>query len=137
MGGELIAAIIERAPHLRSSCVNLILQPMSRQGVLRKFLASEGFEIKCESYSSDSGKHYVTLLANYTGNATEIDDVEAELGAKCAEYVNKDAQICYLKAKLAAFIKQRDGKIQGGDNAEKETLLADKTAQLIASLENR
>jgi tRNA (adenine22-N1)-methyltransferase len=134
MGGELIAAIIERAPHLRDKSVNLILQPMSRQGVLRKFLASNGFEIRCESYSTDSGKHYVTLLVNYTGNISEIDDVEAELGAKRAEYVNKSAQICYLKAKLSAFLKQRDGKIQGGDDAVKEALLVEKITERINSL---
>ena len=136
MGGELIAAIIERAPHLKDGKINLILQPMSRQGVLRKFLTSGGFEIKCESYSSDGGKYYVTLLANYTGNVTELDDVEAELGIKTAKYVNKYAQICYLKAKLAAFLKQRDGKKRGGESAEREVLLAEKTADLIASLAN-
>ena len=134
MGGELIAAIIERAQHLCDPGVNLILQPMSRQGTLRKFLASCGFEIKCESYSSDSGKYYVTFLATYTGNCTEIDDVEAELGAKRAETVNKSAQICYLKTKLAAFTKQRDGKLLGGDPAEKETLLVEKITERIASL---
>lgn len=134
MGGELIAAIIERAPHLCDRGVNLILQPMSRQGVLRKFLASHGFVIKCESYSSDSGKYYVTLLATYTGNCAEIDDVEAELGAKYAEFVNKSAQICYLKTKLSAFTKQRDGKLLGGDNAEKEALLVEKITERIASL---
>ena len=136
MGGELIAAIIDRAPSFKDTDINLILQPMSRQGVLRKYLASHGFEIKCESYSSDSGKYYVTFLVNYTGRFTEIDDVEAELGVKSAQYVNKDAQICYLKAKLAAFTKQRDGKIRGGDNAEKEALLAEKAEELIAALTN-
>ena len=134
MGGELIAAIIERAPHLCAEGVNLILQPMSRQGVLRKFLASRGFEIKCESYSSDSGKYYVTLLATYTGNCAEIDDIEAELGAKYAEFVNKSAQISYLKTKLSAFTKQRDGKILGGDDAEKESLLVEKITERIALL---
>ena len=134
MGGELIAAIIDRAPHLRDENVNLILGPNSRQAVLRKFLASEGFEIKCESYSTDAGKHYVTFLATYTGNKTILDDAEAEIGTKTAEYVNKSAQISYLNAKLAAFTKQRDGKMRGGDSAEYEELMVEKITEQLEKL---
>lgn len=136
MGGELIAAIIERAPHLCDKGVNLILGPNSRQSVLRKFLASHGFEIKCESYSFDAGKYYVTFLASYTGSVSEFCDEEAELGAKNAEYVNKGAQIGYLKAKMQAYIKQRDGKIQGGDVADFEALMVRRIEERIAALTN-
>jgi tRNA A22 N-methylase len=134
MGGELIAAIIDRAPHLRDENVNLILGPNSRQAVLRKFLAAEGFEIKCESYSADSGKCYVTFLVTYTGNRTILDDAEAEIGAKNAKYVNKSAQISYLNAKLAAFTKQRDGKMRGGDSAEYEKLMVEKITEQLEKL---
>ena len=134
MGGELIADIIDRAPHLRDGALNLILGPMSRQGTLRKYLASHGFEIKLESYSTDSGKHYVTLLATYTGACREIDEFEAEIGAKNAKYVNKSAQISYLKTKMQAFTRQRDGKIRGGDTAEYEALMVEKIAERIGEL---
>ena len=136
MGGELIAAIIERAPHLCDKGVNLILGPNSRQSVLRKFIASHGFEIKCESYSFDAGKYYVTFLVSYTGTVSEFCDEEAELGAKNAEYVNKGAQIGYLKAKMQAYIKQRDGKIQGGDVADFEALMVRRIEERIAALTN-
>ena len=96
MGGELIADIIHRAPHLYDEGVNLILQPMSRQATLRKFLASEGFRVSCESYSFDAGKYYVCLLATYTGERREIDEIEAELGSSSSEYINRDARIGYL-----------------------------------------
>ncbi len=135
MGGELIASIIDRAPHLCDPSVNLILGPMSRQSVLRKYLTSHGFEIKCESYSSDAGKYYVTLLATYTGNKTELDDAEAEIGVKNAKNVNVSAQICYLKTKLQAFTKQRDGKIRGGECADYEALLMERITRKISELE--
>lgn len=136
MGGELIAAIIDRAPHLRDKSVNLILGPNSRQGILRKYLASQGFEIKCESYSTDAGKHYVTLLATYTGSCIEIDDIEAEIGMKNAKYVNKSSQMLYLKSKLQAFTKQRDGKIRGGESANCEALMVEKITERIGELMN-
>ena len=136
MGGELIAAIIERAPHLRDKSVNLILGPNSRQGILRKYLTSHGFEIKSESYSTDAGKHYVTLLATYTGKCKELDDIEAEIGAENAEYVNRSAQISYLKAKLQAFTKQRDGKNRGGDSAEFETKMVEMITARIGEIMN-
>ena len=56
MGGELIADIIDRAPHLKDSNVNLILQPMTKQEKLRTYLASSGFSVTNESYSYDGGK---------------------------------------------------------------------------------
>ena len=136
MGGELIAAIIDRAPHLRDRNVNLILGPNSRQGVLRKYLASHGFEIKCESYSTDAGKHYVTLLAAYTGVCSELDDAEAEIGIKNANYVNKGSQISYLKTKLQAFTKQRDGKIRGEDTADYEDFMVKNITERIGELMN-
>ena len=114
MGGELIADIIERAPHFKDSRVNLILQPMSRQSVLRKYLVASGFEIKTESYSYDAGKYYVCLLATYTGNSHEIDETEAELGIKSAEYINDRAREGYVKTLLAARLRASEGKRLGG-----------------------
>lgn len=114
MGGELIADIISRAPHLYDGEINLILQPMSRQATLRKFLAAEGFSVKCESYSYDAGKYYVCLLASYTGQRREIDEIEAELGFKDVEYRGDRAREGYLKTLLNARRRAMDGKIQGG-----------------------
>ena len=120
MGGELIASIIDRAPHLKDGGVCLVLGPMTRQGHLRRYLYSAGFEITTESYSFDAGKYYVCFAAKYTGIAREITSLEAEIGLSSSEYVNKDAQIGYLKAKLAAFERALNGKKIGGDDASAE-----------------
>ena len=126
MGGELIADIIHRAPHLRDGEVNLILQPMSRQAILRRYLAEEGFEIKCESYSFDAGKYYVCLLATYTGIPRSIDDIEAELGNPGAEYKNPQARLGYLSTLLSARKRAAEGKRIGGvtDGCEEKLILA-------------
>lgn len=114
MGGELICDIISKAPQLYDGGVNLILQPMSRQATLRKFLAAEGFEVKCEGYSYDAGKYYVCLLATYTGIKREIDEIEAELGSPDAVYKNNEARQGYLTTLLNARRRAMKGKIRGG-----------------------
>ena len=125
MGGELIADIISRAPHLYEVGVNLILQPMSRQSTLRKFLAKEGFKILSESYSYDGGKYYVCLLATYTGICREIDEIEAELGSPSSEYRNTEARLGYLSTIYNARVRAMEGKIQGGMENPPERALVD------------
>ncbi len=130
MGGELIADIIEAAPHLRSPDIQLILQPMTRQSVLRRYLFSHGFSVVAESYSSEDSRHYVTMLVRYTGAARMLTDLEAEIGTDPMNYVNKTSQIAYLEGKIAALNKVIDGKIQGGKDAfgERELLSKIKSA---------
>ena len=125
MGGELIADIISRAPQLYKRDVNLILQPMSRQSTLRKFLAKEGFKILSESYSYDGGKYYVCLLATYTGERREIDEIEAELGSPSSEYRNTEARAGYLSTIYNARVRAMEGKIQGGMENPPERIIVD------------
>ena len=115
MGGELIADIIDRAPHLREGGVNLILQPMTKQAHLRKYLAEKGFSVIAESYSFDAGKYYLCLLATYTGEVRHIDGVEAELGGECRKMGDTSAEIGYIQGKIKAYTKAREGKKQGGE----------------------
>ena len=125
MGGELIADIISRAPHLYDGEINLILQPMSRQATLRRFLASEGFSVKCESYSYDAGKYYVCLLATYTGHRREIDEREAEIGFSDVEYRGDEARRGYLTTLYNARLRAAEGKELGGMENPPERALID------------
>ena len=47
--------------YIKNEGIRLILQPMSRQGQLRRYLATEGFDVIKEVYSYSQGKYYVTL----------------------------------------------------------------------------
>ena len=80
MGGELIARIVSDAPNMKEAGVRLILQPMTRQAVLRTELARLGFSILEEKYSYADGKYYVCMLAEYSGEQGVVDPVSAELG---------------------------------------------------------
>lgn len=114
MGGELIASIIERAPHLFDMAVRLILQPMSRQHVLRKYLLEKGFSIKAEAYSRDAGKYYVSMMVEYTGIKKVISERDSHLPCTDTQIINKEAERGYLLSKLRAYKKAARGKMLGG-----------------------
>ena len=120
MGGELIADIIERAPFLRDENIRLILQPMSRQAHLRRYLALSGFEIFREEYSHSAGKFYLTVGARFCGVGRELDATEAELGLLCRGGEVSDAARGYLRARARALEKAVRGR---GDDASEEAML--------------
>ena len=70
MGGELIAAILARAPWLRNEGKRLILQPMTHAEDVRRFLYKNGFSILKENAVQDGSHFYIALCAQYTGAPT-------------------------------------------------------------------
>lgn len=79
MGGELIVRILSEAPWIRSERIGLILQPMSRASVLRRWLIENGFSIEGETVTYED-KYYQTLAARYTGKSDSYSDVELAVG---------------------------------------------------------
>ncbi len=115
MGGELIADIIDRAPHLKDKKIRLILGAMSRQAHLRTYLYKNGFDIVNEDYALDSGKYYLILVAEYTGVPREISLAEAEIGMAKAPL--SDAARGYFEGKARSYLNAAKGKEKGGDNS--------------------
>ncbi len=79
MGGELIVKILSEAPWVRNASVGLILQPMSRANILRRFLAENGFCIIGETISFEE-KYYQTIAARYTGERYAYSETECRVG---------------------------------------------------------
>lgn len=123
MGGELIADIIDRAPFLKSEAINLILQPMSRPGALRTYLAKNGFKIERESYSESSGKYYLGMLVRYTGATRELDLFSAEFGDFIEEYHTSPAMKKYVDSRLRAIRTSLEGRMRGGEECHRELYL--------------
>ena len=134
MGGELIARIIEDAPHLKDETVRLILQPMTKQEHLRRYLASEGFSVTCERFSFDSGKYYVTMVAEYCGVRRELSDEEAELGPDIPHDGDRVEYLGFLEGKKKAASKALIGKIDGGYDTADERRRLDIIDKRIAKL---
>lgn len=80
MGGDLIASLIDRAPHLKDPALRLILLPMTHADRLRAYLAEQGFVIEEETLSQAAGKRYACLCASYTGEPYALSLLEACFG---------------------------------------------------------
>ncbi len=79
MGGEMIADILSRCTYLNKD-MRFILQPMTKDHLLRRELYRNGFEIITEKTAAVSKKVYTVILCAYTGEKKETDPVFAFLG---------------------------------------------------------
>jgi len=61
MGGELIINILSAAPWTNSGSHKLVLQPMTRGDVLRRWLAGNGYIFQEERLVRDSGRLYAVM----------------------------------------------------------------------------
>jgi tRNA (adenine22-N1)-methyltransferase len=80
MGGEMIVKIIENAEFVKDSDIRLILQPMTHQAHLRKYLLESGFSIIAESLSLADGKIYQCICAEYKKTQDAYTMAELEIG---------------------------------------------------------
>lgn len=80
MGGELISRILEDGADKLTPGMNLILQPMTKAPVLRKYLCSHGYEIVCERAACDGRFRYNVISARKNGKLTECSEAAAEAG---------------------------------------------------------
>ncbi len=109
MGGELIVKIIDAAPFLRSKKIRLILQPMTHAETLRRYLADVGFDIVDEEIAVEkSGKVYQIIVAEYSGVAYRLTEVECLLGR-----VNIKKGGSKLQTLAAGILRAIDTKIKG------------------------
>ena len=84
MGGETIAAILQAAPWIQDAHYTLILQPMSAQNDLRRWLWQQGFSIESEQVVSEGDKIYTLIKARF-GAATPMTLGEEWVGRQTPE----------------------------------------------------
>ncbi len=89
MGGELIAEILSGCTFITPD-TRFILQPMTKEPVLRRYLYANGFEITLENGAFSAGKAYTVMLVRYTGEKRDIDAAFAYFGKNTDKrYINK------------------------------------------------
>ena len=89
MGGEVISGILDRAEFLRNDenkgRIKFILQPMTSEDKLRKYLCENGYNILDEIMVEDKGRVYAIMSVCYDGIKREYSPVELLLGRKNIE----------------------------------------------------
>ena len=123
MGGETVVEILRAAPFVKNENVRLILQPMSRAGVLRRYLAEEGFCIEEETLVVAASKRYACLCAVYDGAPRTLDRAACELG----EYNLRNPNGIFIEMLKQAYRVQekkvRGIRAGGAENEEEEDYL--------------
>lgn len=107
MGGELIAAILGRAPWIREETLRFILQPMSHPEKLRAFLYEHGFALLQEETVLDSGRLYTVMLSAFTGHVLSPTLEECYLG-RLGESTSPYTP-AYLTRQAALLVKRKAG----------------------------
>ena len=80
MGGELIVRILTDAPWICKHGIRLVLQPMTHQEAVRKYLLESGFLIVSEEIAEDDGgRIYQIIAAEYDGVVRSSEDTPAGL----------------------------------------------------------
>ena len=114
MGGELIARILSDAPWVKDPAIRLILQPMTHAECVRSYLAEQGFEVVDEVLSSEGGKIYQTIVAEYAGKPYVIDDVTAELGLFAKEKKDESLRAPFIMHRIEVLSAAAAGKEKAG-----------------------
>lgn len=87
MGGHLIANIIESSKDISNSIDTFILQPMTGEEELRKYLYENNYKIIDEKLAKE-GKRYYHILKVIHDKDVLKDNINLEIGSKLIE--NKD-----------------------------------------------
>ncbi len=130
MGGETIAAILSRAFWTREEGRQLLLQPMTAQEELRRWLMEHGYRIEEETLVREGGSLYLTLRAA-GGEMEKLTPAELWAGRQ-ERGMEAPLRGLYLekllrRARLAAQGARRSGKPEDALRAKE---LADAAAGL-------
>lgn len=108
MGAELMTDILSRADWVRSPEKRLILQPMTKAFILRKWLCDGGFEILCEIPCTHAGKYYTVIHTQYSGKKRDFKPYYYY----CGELDELDPlSVKYMRSVMRRLLNERKGLI--------------------------
>ena len=127
MGGELIIRILSEAPWVKDANVGLVLQPMTRAHLLRRWLLENGFAIVGETITHED-RYYQTISARYCGKNEEYTEEELLLGRLNIEN-NAPNLRGFIEHEIGVWEAIRRGKSQ---SANADTSDEDRTLQFLS-----
>ena len=114
IGGEVLSHIVEEAEFLREPSVRVILQPQSKEHLLRKTLYRLGYRIEEEKTVYSGRFLYTVMVASYCGDCREVDDLFAYTGLlpleKCENNMEKLRRTAATLREIAANMKNSPEK---------------------------
>lgn len=134
MGGENIAQILAHCPWVKDAHYQLLLQPMTRPELLRKYLFQNGFAIESEQIVPDGPHDYTVLSVSYTGAQPVDDPVQWVLGA-----VSLPEGERYLRRQRRRFEKQLQGlrHLLATGALANETTTPEELRRLLCAIDER
>ena len=114
MGGELIADIISRCGWLKEG-INLVLQPMTKPELLRKWLYENGFCVKRELACISGRFVYSVMQVRYEKPGHQLTDEYLHYGFVAPD---TDEGRRYLKDRSNKLRTAAEGMIKGGKKTD-------------------
>jgi len=80
MGGQTIVEILAARPEVTASLSCLVLQPMSAAGLVRRWLADNGWRLVAETLVAEDGQMYEIIAAAPGAAAEQYEPILYEIG---------------------------------------------------------
>ena len=129
MGGEIIVNILSKVDWIKDINKRLILQPMSMEEKVRKFLYKEKFKIIGEKITISENKIYNVMCAEFCGKDYEITELYPYIGF-LENNLTEETKI-YINKKINSLKNQSKGLMK-----EKDLSSYEKINSIIKKLEN-
>lgn len=117
MGSDLIARLIDESKNKAQKANYIILQPMSRQEIIRPYLWENGFEILNEGLTNEGKKLYQVILVKYTGKPRKE-------WKRISEYIGEyliEKKDCLLEDWVKDHIRKQEKTVLGLKSAKLTT----------------
>lgn len=134
IGGEIITDILQRAAFLKNPKVRIILQPQSRENILRSFLAEEGFSVFFEEAVRSGRYIYTVMAAEYSGHVHQLSVLESFCGLLPQCHTAEAAEKLW---RTTRFMEETaEGLLRKGqtNKANELNLAAQKVLEIVDSL---
>lgn len=120
MGGETIAAILEGAPWTQNRAYTFILQPMSAQNILRRWLWQHGYSIQNEVLVCEADKLYNIFAVTYRAAAPM--SLGEEWAGRQSRELDQNLRGEYLRRLLEKTSRAIEGISRGNGDRDHDRL---------------
>lgn len=134
MGSETIIQILSDSSYVKNSNVRLVLQPMTKSELLRKWLFENGYAIVDEDLCYDRNKLYQIIVAQFEGDLQYVDDYTVTVGTP--KIRKSPYYTMHLKHILMMLNKKIDGLSASGAVVNDMKTMAEKINQEILEYDN-